>query len=91
MTSKIMKYTLEDFNNITFNGFKFDFPQDTLQIISELTLEVGSPNYVKTPIFQKRENPMKVGSSTSDLNAKDYDNFNKKTIDGILNNLMREK
>lgn len=78
MTSKIMKYTLEDFNNITFNGFKFDFPQDTLQIISELTLEVGSPNYVKTPIFQKRENPMKVGTGTSDLNAKDYDNFNKK-------------
>ncbi len=55
MTSKIMKYTLEDFNNITFNGFKFDFPEETLKIISELTLEVGSPNYVKTPIFQKRD------------------------------------
>ena len=78
MTSKIMKYTLEDFNNITFNGFKFDFPQETLQIISELTLEVGSPNYVKTPIFQKRENPMKVGSITSDSNGKECDNFNKK-------------
>ena len=28
-------------------------------IISELALEVGSPDYVKTPIFQKKENPMK--------------------------------
>jgi hypothetical protein len=54
------KYTLENFNNITFNGFKFDFPEDTLKIISELALEVGSPNYVKTPVFQKRVNPIKT-------------------------------
>ena len=80
MTSKIMKYTLEDFNNITFNGFKFDFPQDTLQIISELSLEVGSPNYVKTPVFQKRENPMKsdVNSINKNFNAGDINDFNAK-------------
>jgi hypothetical protein len=80
MTSKIMKYTLEDFNNITFNGFKFDFPQDTLQIISELSLEVGSPNYVKTPVFQKRENPMKsdVNSINKNFNAGDINEFNAK-------------
>ena len=59
-----MKYTLEQFNNITFNGFKFDFPEDTLKIISEISLEVGSPNYVKTPIFQKRVNPMKLDVSS---------------------------
>jgi len=63
MTMK-MKYTLEQFNNITFNGFKFDFPEDTLKIISEIALEVGSPNYVKTPIFQKRVNPMKLDVSS---------------------------
>ena len=59
MTSKTMKYSLENFNIISFNGFKFDFPEDTLKIISELSLEVGSPNYVKTPIFQKRINTIK--------------------------------
>jgi hypothetical protein len=75
-----MKYTLEDFNNITFNGFKFEFPQDTLQIISELSLEVGSPNYVKTPVFQKRENPMKsdVNSNNKNINAGDMNDFNAK-------------
>ena len=80
MTSKIMKYTLEDFNNITFNGFKFDFPQDTLQIISELSLEVGSPNYVKTPVFQKRENPMKidVNNLTKSFTAIDANDLNAK-------------
>ena len=60
MTINMKKYTLENFNNITFNGFKFDFPEDTLKIISELALEVGSPNYVKTPVFQKRVNPIKT-------------------------------
>ena len=64
MTIKTQKYMLEDFNNITFNGFKFDFPEDTLKIISELALEVGSPNYVKTPIFQKRILPMKMDLSS---------------------------
>lgn len=59
MSTKTMRYTLENFNDIAFNGFKFDFPEDTLKLISELALEVGSPNYVKTPIFQKRINPMK--------------------------------
>ena len=67
------KYTLENFHNITFNGFKFDFPEDTLKIISELALEVGSPNYVKTPIFQKRVNPMKTDLSLQ--KDKDYENF----------------
>ena len=78
------KYTLENFHNITFNGFKFDFPEDTLKIISELALEVGSPNYVKTPIFQKRVNPLK----TDVQKDKDYENF-KNTSD--LHNSNRKK
>jgi len=70
MTTNLMKYTLEDFNNITFNGFKFNFPEDTLKIISEIALEVGSPNYVKTPVFQKRENPMKIDNTINDMDKK---------------------
>jgi len=53
-----MKYTLDDFNNITFQGFAFDFPPEVLKIISDLSLEVGSPNYVKTPTFTKRQEPL---------------------------------
>jgi len=71
MTVSINKYTLETFNNITFNGFKFDFPENTLKIISELALEVGSPNYVKTPVFQKRINP--INSVMSHNKDKDYE------------------
>jgi hypothetical protein len=70
MSIKMMKYTLDDFNNITFNGFKFDFPDDALKIISELALEVGSPNYVKTPVFQKRDPSLKNDALN---NSKDWD------------------
>jgi hypothetical protein len=63
MTAKIIKYSLDDFNNIIFNGFNYELPSETLKIISELALEVGSPTYVKTPIFQKKENPIKSDTS----------------------------
>ena len=55
MTTLDMKYTLDDFIKITFDGFSFEFPPDVLKIISDLSSEVGSPNYVKTPIFTKKE------------------------------------
>jgi hypothetical protein len=58
-----MKYTLNDFQDIIFRGFDYSLPENILKIISELSLQVGSPDYVKTPIFQKRENPMKVEPS----------------------------
>ena len=70
MTKNIMKYTLEDFNNITFKGFTFHFPEDTLKIISEIALEVGSPTYVKTPVFQQRESPIKIDNMINDMDKK---------------------
>ena len=60
MATKTLKYTLDDINNIIFQGFNYELPSKTLNIISELALQVGSPDYVRTPVFQKRENPMKV-------------------------------
>ena len=57
--TKVLKYTIQEFNAITFNGFNLTLPEDTIKIISELSLQVGSPGYVKTPVFQKRENPLK--------------------------------
>jgi hypothetical protein len=55
-----LKYTLKDFNDIIFNGFNLVLPNDTVELISRLSKEVGSPDYVKTPVFKKRENPLKT-------------------------------
>jgi len=51
-----MRYTLNDFTTITFDGFDIKFPDETLKIITELALQVGSPTYVRTPIFVKKDN-----------------------------------
>lgn len=59
-----MRYTLDNINEILFQGFDYKMPEETLKIISELALQVGSPDYVKTPVFQKRENPMKSETSS---------------------------
>ena len=61
MTSvqNIHKYSIDDFNQILFQGFDYNLPDEILNVISNLALQVGSPDYVKTPVFQKQENPMK--------------------------------
>lgn len=51
----MMKYTLQDFMNITFNSFDFALPDDTMELINKLSCQVGSPTYIKTPLFQKRD------------------------------------
>lgn len=51
-----MKYTLKDFDEIIFNGFNLVLPDETVEIISKLSQQVGSPDYVKTPVFKKRDN-----------------------------------
>jgi hypothetical protein len=56
-------YTLDKINEILYQGFEYKLPDETLAIISQLSSEVGSPDYIKTPVFQKRENPMKVEPS----------------------------
>ena len=63
----MMRYNLTDFHNITFNGFEIKLPEDTLSIISEIAQQVGSPTYIRTPTFAKKENvassSIKYGSS----------------------------
>ena len=66
-----LKYSLEDFRNIRFEGFNFVLPEDTITLISNLSLEVGSPTYVKTPNFQKQDIMKNMsGDSSSNKNNK---------------------
>lgn len=58
------KYNIQQFTDITFNGFEIELPETTLAIISELTLQVGAPTYIRTPIFAKKDNICKSSSSS---------------------------
>ena len=71
MVDLILKYKLEEIEDISFKGFDYQIPDDVMEKISNLAMQVGSPDYVKTPIFKKRENPMKI--EPSDINSdKDF-------------------
>jgi hypothetical protein len=65
-----MQYTLQTFNDIISSGFNYDLSPETLQIISKLAQEVGSPDYVKTPVFVKKPRPEvdKKRRGNNDLN-----------------------
>lgn len=47
-------YSLEDINKIKLNGFSFELPKKTYDLIVKLSKLVGSPDYIKTPVFQKK-------------------------------------
>lgn len=66
------RYTLDNITAILFAGFDYKLPDEVLENISNLALQVGSPDYVKTPVFQKRENPLK-----SDVASKDTPGYKK--------------
>jgi len=79
-------FTLKDFIDITFNGFDISLTEDTLIIISELSQHVGSPTYIKTPTFYKRENILKLtnndvkkrkNNKAMEVNDEDWDNLRK--------------
>jgi hypothetical protein len=63
MTAAKLCYDLPQIENIIFQGFNYTVPEDTVKIIMNLTSQVGSPNYDKTPVFKKRDNPMKSEAS----------------------------
>ena len=67
-------YTLQDYNNIIFNGFDFKLSSSVIQHIHDLASQVGSPSYIKTPTFQKRDKSnnsprRKDGSKGSDSSS----------------------
>ena len=66
----VFKYSLQEFNHILFQGFDFKLDDPTIQLISELALEVGSPTYIKTPIFTKKEQVSKPAMSMDNKRKK---------------------
>ena len=51
----IFHYNLDDVNKIKLSGFDFKLPKKTQELIMNLSKLVGSPDYIKTPIFQKKK------------------------------------
>jgi hypothetical protein len=51
--TKIIRYNIDDFDNILNNGLTFQLPTDTIDIISNIATQLGILEYNKTPVFPK--------------------------------------
>lgn len=56
MTTQLssMIYTIDKIKEIKNNGFDFTLPNSAKELIMNLSKLVGSPDYIKTPIFKKK-------------------------------------
>jgi hypothetical protein len=47
-------YTRNDYDRIKKEGFTYILPQETIETIKKIAANVGAPEYIKTPHFDKR-------------------------------------
>ena len=91
MINQAKRYTLTEIENISYNGFNYIIPSGTMEIISSLAMKVGSPAYIKTPNFQKREQSVTASSSSSvrkikpkELSNTEWESINSKSTASVL-------
>jgi hypothetical protein len=51
--ASLVQFTLDDFERIKNNGFSYTMSPETMAIIQALADQVGAPEYIKTPQFNK--------------------------------------
>ena len=61
-------YDINMFHRLREEGFDYTLQQTTIDIINRIASKVGAPNYVKTPVFQKKRGRYN-GSSNKDTNS----------------------
>lgn len=53
--NKLIQYTKDDFTKILNAGFIYNLDAETMKIIQSIADQVGAPEYIRTPKFEKRE------------------------------------
>lgn len=74
MTTVCNKYSFSEIEAIAFNGFNYTIDQTTLDIINDLAMKVGSPAYIKTPVFQKKEQAKQLAAPIRKRRPKELSN-----------------
>ena len=72
-----LKYTLQQMNAISCSGFKYEIPQETINIINYLTEQIGSNTIIKTINFHKRPQPA-TNNFEEDMSQKSGQSQNRK-------------
>ena len=53
--SSVKIYSRSDYDRIKKEGFTFELPPETIAIIRKIAANVGAPEYIRTPHFEKRQ------------------------------------
>jgi hypothetical protein len=69
----IKTYTRVDYDRIKREGFNFVLPQETINAIKTIASNVGAPEYIKTPHFEKRTHKLRV--QTKEISDTEWDNL----------------
>lgn len=56
MAQSQTRFSLEEINKIKLKGFDVNLPAETITMVNKLAKLVGSPEYVRTPVFKNRSN-----------------------------------
>lgn len=55
VSRKECQYDVQFFNKVSYNGFNYTLPEYSMFLINKISEQVGSPTYIKTPVFKKRQ------------------------------------
>ena len=73
MATTMKTYTRSDYDRIKREGFTFILPQETIQAIKTISSNVGAPEYIKTPHFEKRTH--KTRAPPKEITDTEWDNL----------------
>lgn len=68
-------YTRVDYDRIKKEGFTFILPPETLAAIKSISQNVGAPEYIKTPHFEKRGNNNKPRLVLKEISDTEWDSL----------------
>ena len=69
----IKTYTRVDYDRIKLDGFTFILPQETINAIKSIAANVGAPEYIKTPHFEKRTHKLRI--PPKEISDTEWDNL----------------
>jgi hypothetical protein len=78
-------YTRTDYDRIKREGFTYNLPKETLETIKKIAANVGAPEYIKTPHFDKQR------SYKPRLHIKDFSDTEWDTLRNFKATVMEKK
>ena len=78
-------YTRTDYDRIKREGFTYNLPKETLETIKKIAANVGAPEYIKTPHFDKQR------SFKPRLHIKDFSDTEWDTLRNFKATVMEKK